>query len=49
MKGQKDILSLVTEWADPKSDVLPCDVAEEMLRNAEDSGLPDDVVEECCQ
>ena len=49
MNGRKDILSLVTEWTDPKSDVLPCDVAEEMIRNAEDSALPDDVLEECCQ
>jgi len=49
MSGRKDIFSLVTEWADPRSKVLPSGVAENMIRDAEGTALSDDALQECCQ
>jgi len=49
MKGRKDIASLVTEWGDSNNNVLPPYVSEDMLQNAEDGELSNDVVEDCCR
>ena len=49
MNGRKDVASLVTEWGDSENNVLPPHVSEDMLQNAEDSGLSDDALEDCCR
>ena len=46
--GRKDVRTLVSEWGDPKSGVLPPAVAEGMLQDAEDNiDIEDDIVEQC--
>ena len=49
MTGRKDVASLVSEWGDSKNNVLPPYVAEDMMRNAEDSAPSEEVVEDCCR